>query len=116
VEIEGWHASIVERCRLPAPDRRHERNMLGFQSATNESNDAESGTVQPLRVVDDYNQRHRVSYFADEPKGGDRHAIGIGLEVDTQTKGGFEGLPLLLRQLRDRSDDWTQELVQARKS
>src|SRR6266550_519224 len=115
LEIEGWYASIVERSRRPAPDRRHERNVLGFEPAANEGNDAEGGTVQPLRVIDDQNQRYGVRYFADELEDRDRNAERIRLEVDAQAECRLEGLPLRLGQLRQRADDRAQELVQARK-
>ena len=114
-EIEGRQPSIVERCRLPAPDRRDERNVLDFQPATNESNDAQGRPVKPVRVVDDENHRYGVSYFADELECGDRNAERIRLEVDAQAECRLEGLPLRLGQLRQRADDRAQELVQARK-
>ncbi len=65
--------------------------MLGLQPAADERNNAEAGTVQPLRVVDDQNQRRRVSYFAYELKGRDRNDVGIPPDVDAKAECGLEG-------------------------
>jgi ABC-2 type transport system ATP-binding protein len=90
--------------------------VLGFKPTADEGQDAEGGTVQPVRVVRDENQRYRVGHFADELKGGGRNAVRIRLEVYAQTECSLEGLPLRLGLLRHRPDDRTQQLVQARKS
>jgi len=90
--------------------------VLDFQPAGNESNDVEGRTVQPLRVVHDQYKRYRVSHVADELKGRDRNSERIRRVVDAQPECGLEDLPLRLGLLRQSSDDWAQELVQARKS
>src|SRR5260370_12160954 len=100
---------------LPALDGGHGGNVLDFQPTANEWDDTEGGTVQPLRVVDDKNQRYGVRQFADELVDRDRNSERIGLEVDAQTECRLESLPLRLGQLRQRADDRAQELVQARK-
>jgi hypothetical protein len=89
--------------------------VLVFKPTADESEDAEGGTIQPVRVVHDENQRYRLSYLADELKGGDRNAVRIRLEVYAQPECSLEGLPLRLGLLRDRPDDRTEELVQSRK-
>jgi len=67
-------------------------------------------------VVDDQNQWNGGSHFADELEGCDRDTVTIGLEVDSQTESGLEGLPLRIGQLGQRPDDRAQELMQAGKS
>ena len=79
---------------MPASDRRHKCNVLGFQPAADESNDAQGGTVQPLRVVDDQDHGYGVSHFADELESRHRNAERIRLEVEAQAEGRLELLPL----------------------
>src|SRR5260370_35506547 len=100
---------------LPALDGGHGGNVLDFQPTANECDDTEGGTVQPLRVVDDKNQRYGVRQFADELVDRDRNSERIRLEVDAQTERRLERLPLRPGHLRQLPDDRAPELVQGRK-
>ena len=113
LELEGRQASLVERRRVAVADGGHERDRLALETPRDERQRPEARAIEPVRIVEDEDQRRGVGRVADELVGAERDKERVRLEVVRDAERRLERAPLRGGQGVLTPADRMQQLVQS---
>ena len=87
--VHGWTAREARRgrCRHSPCARAHDRDPFGEQAAGDETENLSGGVVEPLRVVDDADERLLLGDLGEQRQRGqpDQEPVGAGLALSPNT-------------------------------
>jgi hypothetical protein len=95
-------------------DREHKRHRLGQQPSRHEAQHLPRGNVEPLRVVDEAQQRPLGGHLGQEAKRGQADQETVRSRARGQAQRDTQGRPLRLRKSLQPPEHRRAELVQAR--
>jgi hypothetical protein len=105
-------ATGLERALLAQPQRREERDLLAAEPARGEGDRLCRGTVEPVRVVDEHEQRLLRRRLREQRQGRRRRREAVVLVRGTQCERGLERFGLVRGQPVGELEHRPEERVQ----